>query len=57
MEAQEMIRKYKATEQPRHQYSTKRSRWVDRLGKVDLTLPIMFTLSLISATILLKKER
>ena len=57
MEAQEMIRRYKATEQPVHQYSTKRSRWMDRLGKVDLTLPIMFTLSLIGAIILLKKER
>lgn len=57
MEAQEMIRKYKATDQPRHQYSMKRSSWLDNLGKVDLTLPIMFTLSLISAIILLKKER
>ena len=57
MEAQEMIRRYKATDQPTHQYNIKRSRWMDRLGNIDLTLPIMFTLSLIGAIILLKKER
>lgn len=57
MEAQEMIREYKATDQPTHQYGIKRASWMDKLGKVDLTLPIMFTLSLISAIILLKKER
>ncbi len=57
MEAQEMIRRYKAVDQPVHQYEVKRANWMDKLGKVDLTLPIMFTLSLIGAIILLKKER
>ena len=57
MEAQEMIRRYKAIDQPTHQYGVKRASWMDKLGKVDLTLPIMFTLTLVGAIILLKKER
>lgn len=57
MEAQEMIRRYKAVDQPRHQYNVKRSKWMDNLGKIDLTLPILCTLLSISAIILLKKER
>lgn len=57
MEAQEMIRRYKAIDQPTHQYGVRRASWMDKLGKVDLTLPIMFTLTLIGAIIMLKKER
>ncbi len=57
MDAQEMIRRYKAVDQPQRRYNVKRTKWLDNLGKVDLVIPILFTLSLISAIILLKKER
>ena len=56
MDAQEMIRRYKAVDKPARQYGVKRSKWMDNLGKIDLILPIMFILSVMGAIELLKRR-
>ena len=57
MGAQEMIRQYKAIDEPVYQYGAKRPKWMDNLGKVNIALPICGALLLIGTIFLFKKER
>lgn len=54
--SREMIRAYKAQCEPAKIYHKQCGSWLDTLGKIDMTLPILTT-SLICMLILLMKKK